>query len=260
VQTIPESWPSLEVRVKSLNYIGDLLLKFLQRFHDKRAVLERYFGGELDVHHHSTGTGYCAVTHVANAGKYGNEPAMLVGVGKIAERLGPFAAVTRLQPLERCLVIGSEFVEPEFSLFAATYASAGKILVPRLWRIFDRKFRIVLGLSRVQVEKLIDEIIESGPEIVDRLPDQNGDDWGCGDVLSLTADKAGPHCQPRDRLVRRRDGSYLLLDSCDMLLCPAYSRSRIIKGWLRTIGVHYELSRSTKGHKAPHGRTIANAA
>ena len=87
-------WPSLEVRIKSLNYVGDLLLKELKRFHDRRPVLELYMRGELEVHHHTV-EGYCATTSVTLARRHRKKPMVFVGVGKVAELPRPFAPTTR---------------------------------------------------------------------------------------------------------------------------------------------------------------------
>lgn len=230
----PEFCESLEVRIKSINYIGDLLLEELKRFHDKRGIVERYLCGEIESHHHWSG--HCAKTVMVDAADHREKAAMLVGVGQFAQNPGPLTAVTRLQPLERCLVSGGQPVNPHFAELVFGRIGCGYTPIPALFRIFDHKLRDVRRLTSVQIEKLIDEVIEGGSEVVDRLPDENGEDWGRVDVPSTAKKAASDHC--RDRTVRRHRSHDLTLKGGDVLLRPTYSRTRIIEGWLFAIGAH----------------------
>jgi hypothetical protein len=230
---------SLEVRVKSLNYMGDLLLQELERFHDKRGVFERYLRGDLECHHQGAEAAYCAVTRLLHVCNNGEKASVFVGVGQVAERLGLLTTETRLKPLERCLVAGAELVKPKLGEFPLADPGGWEVRIPAAYSVFDQKLRSTMALARVQVEKLIHEVIEGSAEIVNRLPDKNGDDWGSLEVLRSAAEKGWPHYRGRDRSVRRQDGSDLTLKACDVLFCPVYSRSSIIKGWLEGIGAFH---------------------
>jgi hypothetical protein len=239
---IEGEWPSLEVRIESLNYVGNLLLEEVERFHDKRSVLERYLAGDLESHHH--GSEYCAITTTLVRGNGGGDKVpMLVGIGEVADFPGPLITETRLQPLNRCLVRGGELVKPHFAEFFVGRSRTWEVIIPTLFMVFNREFRSIARLSSIQIEQLVDEIVEGGPEIVDRLPDENGNDWGSFDTLRSAADKTGPGNHRADCALRRGDGSNLTLKACDMLFCPTYSRASLIKGWLNAIGVHMTKNR-----------------
>jgi hypothetical protein len=58
-----DEWPSLEVRIKSLNYIGDTLLEFSKRFYDGRSIIEQYRSGGVALHFHGRCDGrWCCLT------------------------------------------------------------------------------------------------------------------------------------------------------------------------------------------------------
>jgi hypothetical protein len=200
-----KDWPSLEVEMKAINYRADFFLKAIKHFCDKRPIIERYFRGQLSCHHHGTDHAYCAVTTVMHRRLNQSEMPVFVGVGEITERFGPFTAVTRLQSLERCLVSGSQPVKPHLAALFRGRLGRGDMAVPFIYRRFDEKLSATMSLTRVQTEKLIDEIIEAPPEIVDRLPDENGEDWGCSDILRTATDEGWTHHCGRDRTVRRKD-------------------------------------------------------
>ncbi len=162
-------WPSLEVRIKSLNYVGDLLLEQIQRFHERGSILERYFTGDLSCHHHGTEAPYCAMTTVINAGLDNNESQMFIPIRKHLKMSSPFAAVTRLQSLERCLVSGSQSMQPHLLTLFRGRLGRGNMATPALFRGFDEKLRATANLSRIQIEKLIDEVIQGPPEIVESV-------------------------------------------------------------------------------------------
>jgi len=229
---------SLEVRIKSINYIGDFLLKALEAFHDKRPILERYMRGELECHHHSAASAYCARTVMMHGGLDFEKMPMLIGIGEVKERLGPLTPKTRLQQLERCLVWNRQIMEPHFAPIFAERFACGQMFVPAFFSAFDQKLRSVQTLTRIQINKLIDEVIEGSAEIVERLPDENGNDWGSADVFESASNKCWTNNWRRDRAIGRKDGSNLILKACDMILCPTYSRTCIIKGWLDAIGAY----------------------
>ena len=237
-------WPSLEVRIKSLNYVGNLLLEQLQRFYDKRSVRERYLSGDLECHHHWFEGAYCAKTTVVKSSIDSLQSPVFVGIGEVPKGSGPLATETRLQPLERCLMVGRKAMYPELAELSFWTTGRWEKLFPILFVAFDDKLRSTMFLSRIQAEKLKNEVIEGGSEIIDRLPNKDGNDWGSFDCLLSAAEESAGYGS-RDCPLRRKDGRYLPFEASDMFFCPTNSRTSIIKGWLREIGICHDKSRCT---------------
>lgn len=224
---------SLEIRIESLNYVGNFLLKELERFHDKRPILERYLCGDVELHHHGAATCVKSRAVVAVPDNC-QQPGMLVDVGVKPDPLRPLATLERLQPLERCLVSGRERVQPALFAPLGGHSVAGICLVPTLFRVFNQKLRSILDLTRIKDGELVDEEIERSSEVVDCLPDEDGNEWwGFDSLLSAGEKSASGH--ETDCSLRRQDGSYFTFKRVDVFACPSYSRSRIIKGWLNAI-------------------------
>ena len=117
---------SLELRVEHINYLGNLELKYLKRFYDRRSVIERYLEGDMSIHVHGIVTGEgshmkegCLTIHarIDNDGGCGSwlnreslnasdnqQASMLVWVGDSLESARPVASITRLQAFNTCLV------------------------------------------------------------------------------------------------------------------------------------------------------------
>lgn len=233
----------LEVRIKSLNYLADLSLDMLQRFDSVPTVSQGYVTGALEVHEHFVGEAgrlYCLRSSVrkpldlpvSDSASGFDQLAMPVWVGDFAEGLRPFGATERLQPLERCLMIGAEPVKPLFTLPLGSGRKVWNVGIPRLWRVFDDKLCSVIKLSSVHIEQLKNEVIQGGFEIVRDLPDQNGTQrrWGEPDFRGFNS---------RAHWAAKVPAGNLLFETFDVFACPRYSRLGIIEGWLSAIGISH---------------------
>ena len=220
---------SLEVRLKSLNYIGDFLLQELERFYDARPVMERYLSGEAECHHHwqTEVGGLCAVSRLDSDRPDEGQSPMLVGVGKAAKCLNPITAHTRLETLDRCLMFAGQ----------ATPFLTREEIAPLLFRMFDRKVRVILRLSAVEIDKLISEIVEGRSEIVDRLPDQDGEDGASLDAGRRYVEQSGVVLADGDCRVRWKEGGTGAFQRNDVIFCPLHSRKGIIQSWGPAIGI-----------------------
>jgi hypothetical protein len=83
----------------------------------------------------------------------------------------PVASFVRLKPLHLCDMIEAEADESEF--FA---------LRKFLWRVVNRKLRILLGVAGVEERKFVDEVVQRGTQVVANLTNENRDHgirfWG----------------------------------------------------------------------------------
>src|ERR1022692_4923347 len=222
------SWPSLEIRIKSLNYVGDLLLQKLQDFSDAESVLCGSGVGEenaitLHVHGRLNGEWVCLYdgadapdfprnSRVGGDALVNNrQVTMLVGIRDIPEDADPSAAFKWLQPLDRCLVRFRKRPDPiTASLF------------PALWRTFNGKLRALCDLSRVEERQLENEIIEGGSQIVSGLTDENGNDLWNG-LIRACRNGRDLISSARVCIGLEPDVRNFPLDIVDVFLCPAYS-------------------------------------
>jgi hypothetical protein len=111
------------------------------------------------------------------------------------------------------------------------------LLPPReaLRRVFDRKLRTVLGVTRVEPREFEDKIIEGSPEIVASLPNQSANPERHGDdfahsyydfarVLRIELPRSGVVL----RIIPDRNSSLKLTK---VFVCPIYSFKRAIE-WM----------------------------
>lgn len=229
-----ESLP-LELRIKTINYLGDLRLEYLKRFYDQRSIAELYLGGEICIHVHRKEKKwqcdtYCSPTQQVARWPNNGQIFMFVGVGNIPQNLRPINTFVRLQSLNQCLV----FMRDSFEVSFSPPIEAG-------WRIFDRKSCALLDASRIEKSHFIDEVIKGGSKIVDRFSNENTEDWRyCGDAWTEQGNGLWfPETVISSSQVHQ------------VLLCPTYSRVGIVKGWLDAIGLSH--GEETSDTKSPEG-------
>ena len=90
-------------------------MKHLKRIDDRRPIWERYLAFDDEAHVH------CIVVGISVCPKYrraspevvldDNKAHVLVLVGKVPEKLCPFASITRLQPLDDCYMFIADAFE-----------------------------------------------------------------------------------------------------------------------------------------------------
>jgi hypothetical protein len=114
----------------------------------------------------------------------------------------------------------------------ARLAAVGEMTIPARYAVFNEEFRSTIKLSRSQIKKLANEVIESGPEIVECFADEDADNrWNIcvGDCkASLGVIHSPTECHTSD-------GRKLLIETLDVFPCPDYSRAALIKGWFRAM-------------------------
>src|SRR2546423_643892 len=126
---------SLELRLESIKYRGDLRLEYLKRFYDGRPILEQCLNGDVTLHVHGfiANRPYClthrrAILRDGETDKRESEVNMLIRIRNVLQPAYPNTAIERLEPAYRCLVFTRNSLEV-----------AVPRLRPFLWPIFDRK-------------------------------------------------------------------------------------------------------------------------
>lgn len=226
---------SLELRLIAEKHLSNLLFEFMERFQDQSSILERYIRGELALHVHfvkPSGIGCFLIEAEIDAdltleSRHYQSP-VLIRVGQISQNSRPLTTRVRLQEADSCLVFDRESIEsPDMRL-------------PSLFLVFDRKLRILLDVSRVQDGKFINEVIESGPKVVDRLSDQDWDErsdlcW----TLNFNVDGSST-------ITLRFPDAYCLavigeqwFNPREVFFCPVYSREGMVQRWRHSVLEEY---------------------
>ena len=168
-------------RIELANYIFDLRIKNLQRFADRRSIVEKYIGGLIEIHAHAlcaqslsdgfahrvcfrlrnVGTQSHLGSHkVADCGEL-NKVSVFVDVGQSVQKL-EMAALVRLEPLDHCAMFVREMFE-----------TACPILGKELWSIIDRKLSAILDRTRIDAGQHENEMIQRCPKMENHLANKN---------------------------------------------------------------------------------------
>lgn len=154
----------LELRLERINYLGDLRLEFLKRFSDEVSfAIERYAIGEVSVHIHAAAAHekFC----ISLEGSSGlAEPPVLVWIADVSQEFRPVHSRVWLQSFDCCLVGAREVL------------NVSLMFDKLLSRVFDRKLCALLEGPGIQESEFINEIVQSGAEIVYDLTNQDTDD------------------------------------------------------------------------------------
>lgn len=174
--------------------IGNLRLEFVKRLYDGRPIAELYRIGLTGIHLHVAPKliGQERLFHICcrlrsktqlkddlTVKLNESEFPMLVWIRQVSEDARPFTTFVQLQALNVCDMRGVESLEPPF-LNGQREAILG---------VINRKLRAILNLTRVENGERIDEIVETGAEIVNGFPTKNASEWRnwrgkCEDWLS----------------------------------------------------------------------------
>lgn len=235
---------SLELRLKSINYIGNLLLKELQGLNDRRSVREAYDIGEQCIHTHGllSGRPFWLASFRPSVGNLNfgaasdnSKAPMLIGVGEISQSGRPLRSVEWLQPLDLCPV---DFGD------ADQISAPRNVSFPSIWVSFERKVRAQLDLSAIKERKFIDKIIKGSAQIVDCFTDENCNDrWEVLDVIERSSGPFGEHQFP-SALYLVHDGANFRFEPRYMFASPSYSMQSIVNGRLSELGIIQDCSQS----------------
>lgn len=111
---------TLEIRVESIKYAGNLQLEFLQCFFDRASVTKRYVACDLEIHCDIITT-CCNRRYLifiaepeGTSVSHNVESPVFVGVREVSELGGPVATRARLQTLDCRLVFRDKELQPPF--------------------------------------------------------------------------------------------------------------------------------------------------
>ena len=154
----------LELRLELLKRTSNVMFDLLKRFDDSRSVSERYAERELDLHVHFVAGGrdicglYAKRRDQADLSSEGLDVTVLVRDGEITKPPRPIASVVWLQPLNQCYMRGVETIQ-----------EPGDITTETIWRVLDRELRAVVAATGILGTQRVDQIVKSGPEIVEHF-------------------------------------------------------------------------------------------
>ena len=168
-----ETPSSLELTLEHMKCLSNLKFQLLECVYDGRPIAERYMKGDDIIHVHGLAGDYrfYGTWRPSDADWAGKncKVAVFVGIGDTGECLRPIASVTRLQPLDRCNM-----------LVADTFESSLPVGPEALFRILNKKLRALYDLAGIEASQVINQVIQSGSQIVDDLPNEKTDDWWYG--------------------------------------------------------------------------------
>jgi len=233
----------LEFRLERNKRLSNLRFDLLKRLGYGRSVIERYCGGEFDLHiHFRTDEGMvcaayrfgdCRETGVGFVGGPEDDDGVVpldafefpvfVAVGNLSEGAAPFASCVRLQSLDCCDMCGIDALE----------VTRLNPTVEALFVICKRKLRIALLNAGIELGELEDEIVESASEVVGDLANQHADRQRRTNALAHIRDEI-----VRGLRVELRDNGILLfyepigevvtqISKC--FLCPRYPYDRAVE-------------------------------
>lgn len=158
----------LEGRLEVNKRLGNASLEYLERWYDRRKVVERYANGDIELHVHllcALGRVCANYRSVDQRPSHRGEVAVLVWIREPPEPRRPLASSVRLQVLDH----------PDMACVQADEVGALPVHSrdEALWRIFDRELRALLDLSGVEPGQGKDEIVKGSTKVVDRLADEN---------------------------------------------------------------------------------------
>jgi hypothetical protein len=168
-------------RIELANYIFNLRMKNLQRFADRRSIVEKYIGGLVEIHAHahcaqvlSDGSHHRVCFRLRNIGAQVhsrscemsssgqlNEVSVLIDIGQPVEKL-KMAALVRLEPLDHCEVFVREMFE-----------TARPILGEELRLVIDRKLSAILDRAGVDACEDVNDMVERCSKVQHDLADKN---------------------------------------------------------------------------------------
>jgi len=175
---IPSLWGGavsslLELRLERIKRFSNLRLQLLQSVyvHDGRTCAELYMDGSAVIHIHGVvgATRFCArlqnVNSILRGGLRYCEFPVFVGVGEVSNQLCPITSIIRLQLLDSCDMFSAQ-----------TFEIASAPTPEDILAVLDRKLSFLLNRAGIKACKLIDEIIEGRPQVIDDFPNENLDD------------------------------------------------------------------------------------
>lgn len=246
---------ALEFRLEQRKRISNLKLDLLQRLGYGRSVIERYSGGEHELHiHFRANEGMvCAAYRPSDCGETGRvglvegmrdehcvvssdprEFPMFVWIGNVPEYASPLASCVRLQPLNCCGMCGVDALEQPARLSP---------IVETLFRVFNRKLCGALLDAGIELSEFEYKIVESASQVVGDLPDEYTDNQRWSDAIAHIWNEI----VRRIRIELRNEGIFLLYQpfgECKaqiskVFLCPRYSFERAIE-YVIGHGIHSE--------------------
>ena len=173
---------ALEFRLERVNDLTNSCLQDAQRLYDRRPVFERYACGEFDLHLHPTcwrrlyskpssfvhqSVRPCISLHSLMGGnKNGSghdaesRTVVFIVVGELPELAKPQPSEVRLQPLNRCGVLGAHTFEIDLS---SPREPIGSVL--------DRKLSSRRSFPGVKDRQLADQVVQRRSQVTDDVPD-----------------------------------------------------------------------------------------
>lgn len=162
-----------KVGLEEIKCISNIELQLLQCIYgdNLRSVVEMYINGEIGWHvHFSIGSNrFCATwmkgLNVSDNSIGCGESSVFIGVREVSDELRPLASIVRLQKLNVCPMFSADTFEPVIPLTPEI-----------LFAILDKKLRMVYNRAGIEVCKLINQIVEGSPEIVNDFTNQDFND------------------------------------------------------------------------------------
>lgn len=165
----------LELSAERINYEGDLALKNLKGFYNRKSIAEGYRNGVLSLHVHVASIGAYAFEYfsrsafvVACRGIEGDEGRlshsdegdmpMLIGVRDIAQGLCPIDSVVRLVRLDSIYVRARQALE--VSVSQPIEIGDG---------VADRELGAILNRARIVMSQFVDKMVERRSEVMNTV-------------------------------------------------------------------------------------------
>lgn len=177
---------SLELRLERINRRGNLALKNLERFHDwSLPIWKRYIDEVLEVYVDFCITdtnGPARIVIKTSDSSLGNRApldqtstkdgqlSMFVWVGNIVEGFRPCASTIRLEVLDKDDVVMTQPPQLLQGILAEKVTTVGR---SPIFGVLDGELSSLLLTPGILPREFVDEVIEGGPKIVDRLPNHD---------------------------------------------------------------------------------------
>ena len=161
----------LELRLEVTKSFSRQFDHLLKAFYDRRTVAERYLDGSVAIHVHlfprKDSLCISVVKRDGDGAPNGSQMLVFVGIIQIPDKPDPQASIVRLQPLESCDVFAAQPIEMPF-------------VFPEVrFRIYNDKLRFLYDRMGIEAGKLIDQVIQSTPQIAGNFSDQPTESqWG----------------------------------------------------------------------------------
>ncbi len=162
----------LELRLESLKDLDGHVNQLFKAFYDRRAIAERYSDQSIAIHIHLLTSELCFRYMVVYSNDYrafdDSEMLMFLWVGQVSKRPKQLMSVVRLKPLKSCDVF--PFQSTEMPLLPTEV----------LFRIYNDKLCVIYDRFGVKAGQLINQVVQSGPKVVNHISDESANSEGSG--------------------------------------------------------------------------------